>query len=198
MVAREVFLSRGIRATTAEVAEKASVSEGSIFNRFKTKENLFREAMQISEDDIPGMLLGVIEGMEKSDIEAGLSHLADGLLEVGRIALPLMMMSWSNPQNCGGPMKRNAEKFRMFIKALASYFESHIASGQLRNVDSEILARVFLGSMHHYCMTRMFADEVGIDVIPEKIFKRGLIDLLVNGALSRGEATSSPYARRLE
>lgn len=198
MVAREVFLNRGIRATTAEVAEKASVSEGSIFNRFKTKENLFREAMQISEDDIPQMLLGVIEGMQKSDLEAGLSHLADGLIEVGRIAIPLMMMSWSNPQNCGGPMKRNSEKFRMFINGLAGYFESHMAAGRLRNVDSEILARVFLGAMHHYCQTRMFADEVGIDVIPEDIFKRGLIDLVINGALARGEVASSPYARRLE
>ena len=43
--AREVFLERGIQATTAEVAERAGVSEGSVFKRFKTKSELFRAAM---------------------------------------------------------------------------------------------------------------------------------------------------------
>ena len=56
-VAREVFLARGIRATTQEVAERAGVSEGSIFYRFKSKEGLFREAMEVSEDDMPSLVL---------------------------------------------------------------------------------------------------------------------------------------------
>jgi len=34
--AREVFLEKGIRATTAEVAKRAGIAEGSIFNRFAT------------------------------------------------------------------------------------------------------------------------------------------------------------------
>ena len=35
--ARIVFLERGVLATTAEVAQRAQVSEGSLFKRFKTK-----------------------------------------------------------------------------------------------------------------------------------------------------------------
>lgn len=35
--AREVFLLRGAAATTAEVARRAGVSEGSIFKRYRTK-----------------------------------------------------------------------------------------------------------------------------------------------------------------
>jgi len=34
--ARGVFLKKGIRATTAEVAKRAGIAEGSIFNRFDT------------------------------------------------------------------------------------------------------------------------------------------------------------------
>ena len=48
--AREVFLERGIRATTLEVAQRARVSEGSLFHRFKTKEALFRAALRLEED----------------------------------------------------------------------------------------------------------------------------------------------------
>ena len=35
VVAREVFLELGIRATTLEVAMRAGVAEGTIFHRFK-------------------------------------------------------------------------------------------------------------------------------------------------------------------
>src|SRR3954464_9885793 len=44
--ARQIFLERGIQATTAEVAERAGVSEGSVFKRFKSKLDLFRAAME--------------------------------------------------------------------------------------------------------------------------------------------------------
>ena len=43
--ARAVFLERGAMGTTSEVAARAGVSEGTIFNRFKSKEMLFRAAM---------------------------------------------------------------------------------------------------------------------------------------------------------
>ena len=47
--ARDVFLERGILATSAEVAQRAGVSEGSLFKRFKTKADLFRAAMGLDE-----------------------------------------------------------------------------------------------------------------------------------------------------
>src|SRR5436305_3431267 len=47
--ARAVFLEGGYQATTAQVAERAGVSEGSLFKRFKSKDDLFRAAM------VPGL-----------------------------------------------------------------------------------------------------------------------------------------------
>ena len=49
-IAREVFLELGFRATTAEVASRAGVAEGTIFLRFKSKAELFRAAMQFDPD----------------------------------------------------------------------------------------------------------------------------------------------------
>src|SRR5215470_10839817 len=45
VAARDVFLEKGISATTAEVARRAGIAEGSIFKRFPTKEHLFCAAM---------------------------------------------------------------------------------------------------------------------------------------------------------
>ena len=43
--AREVFLELGFAGTTAEIARRAGVSEGSLFNRFGNKKQLFRAAI---------------------------------------------------------------------------------------------------------------------------------------------------------
>lgn len=195
-VAREVFLEHGIRATTADVAERAQVSEGSIFYRFKSKEALFSEAMQISEGDLPELLMKAVAEVKGDDLEDALIELAHALVDIARIGLPLMMMSWSNPQVGPCANKTNTVKFREFVTRLAAFFQNHIDSGRLRAVDSEILARTFLGSIHHYCMGRMFADEHGVLMIPEKMFIRGHVDLLLRGVLLDTEKTSSPYRRR--
>ena len=95
-VAREVFLERGIRATTLEVAERAGVSEGAVFQRFKSKEGLCRAAMHLDEDDVPQLFLNAVQELDGLVIEEAMLQLGTALLEIGRVALPLMMMSWSD------------------------------------------------------------------------------------------------------
>lgn len=181
VVAREVFLERGIRATTLEVAERAGVSEGALFHRFKTKEGLFRAAMHLHADDVPQLLLNAVERLQGKEPREALLQLASALLDIGKVAIPLMMMQWSNPTACTDD--DNKARYRLFLKRLAMFFEAQMADGKLRNMDAEIIARAFLGSIHHYCMTRLLAGDQPIGTIPEGMFARGLVDLLLNGAL---------------
>jgi AcrR family transcriptional regulator len=190
-VAREVFLERGIRATTLEVAERAGVSEGSLFNRFKSKEGLFAAAMNFDGAEARRLLQEALRDVEALEVHEGLMKLSTSLLEIGRVALPIMMMSWSNPKTSGETsFDKKRAGFSVFLKALAAYLERKMDQGQLRHVDAEVLARTLIGSLHHYSVTRtlMEADEV---LIPEGMFVRGLIDLLLNGA-GRDHETTSP------
>ena len=196
-VAREVFLERGIRATTLEVAERAGVSEGSLFHRFKSKEALFSAAMDFDHENAPDRLLAALREIEALDPPEALLRLSTALLEVGKIALPIMMMSWSNPNLCGAtPFDKKKARFREFLKALGAYFERKMDEGKLRRMDAEVLARAFLGSVHHYCMTRML-DETDGAVIPEGMFVRGLVDLILNGAAPAKPIAASPSRRVL-
>src|SRR6186713_1398186 len=70
-VAREVFLERGIRATTLEVAERAGVSEGVLFHRFKSKEGLFSAAMNFDHEAAPRMLLDALGEVEDLEVREG-------------------------------------------------------------------------------------------------------------------------------
>lgn len=194
-VARDVFLERGIRATTLEVAERAGVSEGVLFHRFKSKEGLFSAAMDFDRDEAPRRVLKAIEELEGLEVREGMIRLATTLVEVGRVALPIMMMSWSNPQPCAVPLfDKKRSKFGEILKTLGGYFEQQMQNGKLRQMDPEVLARALLGAVHHFVMTRILLEDGDSTAMPEGMFVRGLADLLLNGAVAL-EAPSPRNAR---
>ena len=198
-VAREVFLERGIRATTLEVAKRAGVSEGAVFHRFKSKEGLFSAAMDFDREEAPRRLLRAVTELDGLELREALVKLSTTLLDVGRVALPIMMMSWSNPQFCGAMPSSDKKRaaFRAFLKAFGAYLERKMDEGRLRRVDSEVLARALIGSLHHYCVTRVLLEETDEAVIPEGMFVRGLIDLLLNGAATASERPAEDPRRRV-
>src|SRR3954467_8543655 len=69
--ARAVFLERGISGTTAEVAKRARVSEGSIFNYFSTKAELFQAALQ-SQIEAPAWALSLATRAGQGDLKENL------------------------------------------------------------------------------------------------------------------------------
>ena len=54
--ARGVFIERGFGASTKEIAQRAGVSEGVLFQRFTTKEDLFFASMIPPAADIDQLL----------------------------------------------------------------------------------------------------------------------------------------------
>lgn len=191
-VAREVFLERGIRATTLEVAQRAGVSEGSLFHRFKTKEALFRAAMRFDEDELPGLLSSAIAKLDRVDVREGLFQFAHEISELSRVALPLAMMSWSNRPDGTTPFDERRQRFMVQLRQFAAYLERQMQAGVLRQMDAEIFARAFLGSVHQFCLSRILGDGL---TLPEGMYLRGLVDLFLVGALQ--EPTRSKPARRV-
>lgn len=197
-VAREVFLERGIRATTLEVAQRAGASEGVIFHRFKSKDALFRAAMRFDFHDLPRLLLAAVQAEADKDLEIRetLIRMGSVMLEIGRLALPLLMMAWSNPNASPIHSAKEHSGFREVIKHFAAYFEAKMSEGKLRRVDAEILARTFMGATHHYCLTQLFAAETGVLPMPEGMYIRGLVDLLLTGAEPAKPASHPASVRR--
>lgn len=157
-VAREVFLELGIRATTAEVAQRAGIAEGTIFHRFKSKEELFRAAMNFDPDSALGLSSALLARAGKGDLRQALLEFAEALMEFGRVAMPVMMMAWSNPESmCAADrtLERSA-RYRKMVSDLTSFFEHEIQSGRMRPVDPEIVSRMLIGSLHHYNMIELF------------------------------------------
>jgi len=180
--AREVFLEQGIRATTAQVAKRAGIAEGSIFYRFKTKAELFQAAMKPEVDDPP--FLAKLPG------RVGTGDIREALVETGldvigflREIFPLIMMSWSNPAPSGLPALLdvpNPPPLRV-LKRIAGYFEAEMRAGRLARREPEVAARMFLGSLANYVLFEILLRAQLELPLPPATFVRSLVDILLGG-----------------
>ncbi len=191
--ARAVFLERGIQATTAEVAERAGVSEGSVFKRFKSKAELFRVAMgdRLVE---PPFLRTLAARVGKGDVRENLFDTGMEMIAFFRELIPLMMMAWSNPAANGLPSHismPNPPPVRA-LKQLIGYFEAEMVAGRLRRQDPEVVARAFLGSLHTFVFFELLQRADGDLPFGAETYVRGLVSLLWAGIEPRSPAPSHP------
>ncbi|MBL8610746.1 MAG: TetR/AcrR family transcriptional regulator C-terminal domain-containing protein, partial [Myxococcales bacterium] len=98
----------------------------------------------------------------------------------------IMMMSWSNPEDELSLEKISAksEAYRRAGAMIRTFFEREIEAGRIAAADPTVLARVFMGSLHHFAMSQLLvlADK-GPLAIPPEAFVQGLVDLIVRAAV---------------
>jgi len=92
--ARELFVEKGPGATTREVALRAGVSEGVLFQRYKTKADLFFAAMAPPAAD-PASILS--SGEEALGNRGALEEAALRILAYFRTAMPLLLPLVTHP-----------------------------------------------------------------------------------------------------
>ena len=194
--ARDVFLARGLDATTSEIAKRARISESVIFYRYKTKEALFSAVFE-RQIVVPPAFAALPSRVGKGKVADNLFDAGMGIVEVMQTVLPLMMMALVGPakMNVLGKHARKPHPMkRQMINLLSSYLESEAALGRLRAVKGEILARLFLGGILHFVMPD--GAERNSDGLDAPTFLRDMIDILLRGAQVERAAARAPASAR--
>jgi AcrR family transcriptional regulator len=148
--ALKLFSQKGyLGATTKEIAKEAGIAEVTLFRHFPSKENLFENVIS-AHSFLPALkdLLPEVEGMS---YEKALNVIAKRFLETLSSRKDLIQIMHSE-------MHRYPEKIHMIhnsiidnvIKTLASYFEKLKTKGLLKDFNSELGARAFLGMFFSY------------------------------------------------
>jgi AcrR family transcriptional regulator len=190
--ARAVFLEHGIAATTAEVARRASVAEGSIFKRFPTKAELFKAAMQ-GEFNEPAWIKTLLLAGQDEDPREVLMRVGMQAVEFFRRIMPLIMMQWSSGKTYGIPEQLqgpNAPPLRA-LAALSAFIERESRAGRMRAPQPEIVARMLMGSIQSYVFFEILLRAEGKMPLPVDEYLRELINVLWTGV-----AAAPPAKRR--
>jgi AcrR family transcriptional regulator len=183
--AREVFLERGPMATTLEVARRAGVSEGTIFKRFATKDELLVESMRLCGPALSADR--TVELLAMPTLRDALEALVQELLAFYRTVMPRMALMAS----CHLPPSKffaahDEPPPVQNIKALMLYVRAEQRAGRMRDCDPEVVARSLVGATMSYC----FAEQHGINnwlPMADSTYVRGIVDQILNGVAPRHE-----------
>jgi AcrR family transcriptional regulator len=179
----DVVRERGVSATTAEIAARAGVSEGTLFHRFKSKNQLFAEALfQLPE---PVWLDGLIDRVGKGDV---FEHLVElGLLVIVNMEswMPLSMVAASAPEEAGfhARLARPDSPKRSFERKFVGYFESEIRAQRLAPFDALVVSRCYLGALHNYVFDEFQMRLTKEIPMPPRVFVEGLVGMLKHGMM---------------
>ncbi|MEM9807869.1 MAG: TetR/AcrR family transcriptional regulator [Cyanobacteria bacterium P01_D01_bin.56] len=141
--ARQVFLEQGIGASTVTIAEKAGISEASIFKRFTTKQALFLAAMGVTVE--PSWAKALATQTPTAEIKSELTELCKHMLTYYQEVLPRMMMLMSQGKLPKPPDIVPPQIYHR--RLLARFLGQAMAKGYLRPGNPETTASMIVGTL---------------------------------------------------
>jgi len=193
--ARAVFLRRGLRATTAEIAAEAGVSQGILFKRFKSKQALFKAAMNVNGDPNQMLPIDLDERVGKGKVEDTLKDLGNLLVKKFFGIIPTTMMDWSsreagedeNAESCGAGLT-GPERAVKGIQMISQYLNKEVELGRIECSNTEIVAQTFVGAVWHYAFLQVTMGEVHKKPLTGAQFIDGMVKTLMTGITPKVKA----------
>jgi AcrR family transcriptional regulator len=96
---REVFLREGIGVSTRRLAQSVGVSEGVLFQRFHSKDELFFACMRLPP---PALDDALARALARKSLQAGLVVLGAAVLEYLRVQMPVVLLVLAHPKHRDG------------------------------------------------------------------------------------------------
>jgi AcrR family transcriptional regulator len=184
--ARQVFLDEGIGASTLTIAEKAGISEASIFKRFATKQALFMAAMGISER--APWVTELPHRQPTAAIKAELTQLCGEMMVFYQEVLPRVMMVMVQSKRQFPPMVPSPPPPVRDAQLLADFLERAIAQNYIKAENPEIIAQMIVGAIVNYVTMTTVASKVPFPaaflsaaVVEPELFVKQLIETLWMG-----------------
>ena len=144
VAARQVFLEQGFGASTLEIAEKAGISEASIFKRFITKQGLFLNSMGITDQPQWSKVFAI----PSRDIKTELRDICKQMLKFHQETFPRVMMVMAQGNMPDVPLMPLPPVSDSQL--LAEYLERAIVLDYLHPCDSLTLAQLIVGAIINY------------------------------------------------
>lgn len=150
--AMKVFSQRGVKNTTMEeIADAAGIGKGTIYEYFRSKDDIFAEAFRRYMDDmdeaIARRLLRVYDPVEK--LKAVLSGFVEMMQDTSTDFVEIMVEFWAEgvQSKQRSPVFDIRKAYEDNRKLIASILEEGMTDGTFRKTDPAITASIIIGSI---------------------------------------------------
>ena len=149
-----------VRATTKEIARAAGLSEGTLYNHFANKEELFLCTLNELPSGFVSLIRGLRERAGTEPVQSVLGQVARSALDFYSEAIPMGASFFADPellarhrgllqQRGAGPQRAN--------EAVAAYLRAEQKLGRVRDdVDPDAVAYMLLGALYQYVYWEQF------------------------------------------
>lgn len=173
-----VFTQKGFhRARVEEIAVRAGVGKGTIYEYFPSKKDLYEEMVETALGAYAEELAAAVAA--RDDPRSKLLAAARCTLMVADRNRALARLILEQPGGLGENLRRHIWKVReSYIQILRGVVEEGIAGGDFRPVDPHLAAMALVGAYKSVFLQRMFGDKPFST--PDEA-ARQVLDLLVGG-----------------
>ncbi len=146
--ARAVFRESGHSASTREIARRAGVTQAVIFQRFKTKDELFFAAMSPQPPDLKALLGSEEEAA--ADVEVYLEAVARRLFDYFVVGAPSVLHLMTHPAFTAQVLAHAHEHLlaAQLGKKLAARLRRLQSRGLISEVEPRAAAETFIAALH--------------------------------------------------
>jgi len=168
LAARKVYSEYGFSAPTADIANEAQISHGSIFTHFPTVENLLVSLLDSFSGDMNRELHVLVES--GGNIEKLLSMHIDALIGHESFYRRLVMEAACLPME--------AKNTFIIIQSMVSIhflqaLEFEMSAGEIKDIPPHMFFNTWIGLIHHYLLnSELFASQGSV----LKEYKNDLIE----------------------
>ena len=184
--AMRVFSQKGFsRATNKDIAREAGITPGLIYHYFESKEALLKAMI---ERRSPLRLLGSLPSQALMlPPEMFLRFLLLEVLNIVEEEKFVLLLRTMLPEMIHNPAMRPlaTSVIQRILAFLGSYFETKMASGELRQLDLGLTTQALLGSVMAFVLRRqILRDPVALEYSHEQIADT-IVDVVLKGLLPR-------------
>ena len=176
--ARAVFLEEGFNASTATIARRAGVSEGTLFKRYETKEKLFFAALQVPL--VPPWAAELDGYVGHGNLRQNLVTVCLSIIRCLEEIIPRVMVAWGSRVRRdlfrGMPEPPHLRERRLLAKFLAAEIER----GRLGVCNPDLGARLLLSSLRTYVQEAFLSGQERTQD-GDRIFVEGVVAVLWDG-----------------
>jgi AcrR family transcriptional regulator len=155
-VARDLFRRGGHAAATRDIASAAGISQGVLFQRFGSKEDLFLRAMTPEAPDVDALLGPYPPRSAKADLR----RIAERLVAFFAMILPTLLQVLAHPDLGAARLKKWHARlpFPPILHGLAARLRRMDADGLVATPDPEAAAQMLLAAVHSVALLETMAD----------------------------------------
>jgi len=185
-VAMKLFSQKGFKGTTTrEIAQKAGISEATIFKHFAKKDALYSAIIDKQCNDRKGesLLMKKLEGKEGKEVFKEIATFLIQTHQEDPTFLKLLMFSALEGHKLSDIFIRT--RGMETLDYLAKHISKLISQGSFKKVNAPIAARAFLGMIIHYSMLQEIYGLKRFFKVPVKKVVDIFVDIFFEGMEAR-------------